>query len=123
MSDFTKNFESLTARRALYRVWVPLRDDGRVPLVSIWIDSTMTTFEPQPQQKGIGFHETSQSVMADEFEDPSRCIADAATAIELVPNAAQWTDHASAVALPCVLKLPSSESWIVKENYNARAEK
>jgi hypothetical protein len=73
-----------------------------VPLVSIWIDSTMTAFEPQPQQEGIGFHETNQAVMADEFEDPNRCIADAATAIELVPNATQWTEPRISVAFPCI---------------------
>jgi hypothetical protein len=71
MSNFTKNSESLIARRGLYRVWVPLRDDGKAPLVSIWIDSTMAAFEPQLQQTGIGFHETNQAVMADEVEDPN----------------------------------------------------
>jgi hypothetical protein len=96
MSNVTKNSESFTAPLGLYRVWVPLRDDGRAPLVSIWIDSTMTAFEPQPQQKGIGSHQTNQAAIAREFEDPNRCIADAATANELVPKAIRWTDHASA---------------------------
>jgi hypothetical protein len=71
MSNFTKNPESLIARRGLYRVWVALHDDGKAPLVSIWIDSTMAAFEPQLQQTGIGVHETNQAVTADEVEDPN----------------------------------------------------
>jgi hypothetical protein len=33
------------SRPTLYQVWVPLHDDGRVPLVSIWIDPALTAFQ------------------------------------------------------------------------------
>jgi hypothetical protein len=66
MTNFVNNFENFTVRPGLYRVWVPLRDDGRVPLVSIWIDSTMTAFEPHPQQEGIALLDTNEGEMGKE---------------------------------------------------------
>lgn len=45
--DMKSNFETLNTRPGLYRVWVPLRDDGKQPLVCIWMDSTMQAFEAQ----------------------------------------------------------------------------
>lgn len=66
MANFIKNSESFAACPGLYRVWVPLRDDGSTPLVSIWIDSTMTAFETRPHQAGIGLPETNEGVMADD---------------------------------------------------------
>jgi hypothetical protein len=102
MTNFTNNSESCTARSGLYRVWVPLRDDGRVPLVSIWIDSTMAAFEVRPQQEDIGLPETKEGPTADECEGPDRCVADAAMAVEFIPKAIQWTNQASAwVSRPC----------------------
>lgn len=47
MRNVTSNFEILNARSRLYRVWVPLRDDGKQLLVCIWIDSTMPRFKAQ----------------------------------------------------------------------------
>jgi hypothetical protein len=41
----TINFTKLNERRGLYRVWVPLHDDGKAPLISIWIDPAMTAIE------------------------------------------------------------------------------
>ncbi len=38
---------NLIKRTGLYRVWVPLHDDGQAPLISIWIDPMMTAFEPR----------------------------------------------------------------------------
>ena len=32
-------------RPTVYRIGVPLRDDGRVPLVSIWIGAALTAFK------------------------------------------------------------------------------
>jgi hypothetical protein len=84
MFNFTKKSASFTARTGLYRVWVPLRDGGRVPLVSIWIDSTMAASEPRPYQEGTWLPETNESVLADELEDPKRCIAKAAMRIGVV---------------------------------------
>jgi hypothetical protein len=54
MTNFISDAERFTARPGLYRVWVPLRDDGRVPLISIWIDPTMTAFERQQSSAEIG---------------------------------------------------------------------
>lgn len=45
--DMTNNSKSLHERPRLYSVWAPLRDDGKQPLVCIWIDSTMAAFEVQ----------------------------------------------------------------------------
>ena len=41
MTKFINISANLTARPKLYRVWVPMYDDGRAPLISIWIDPTM----------------------------------------------------------------------------------
>jgi hypothetical protein len=49
----TDDFRDLTPRPRLYRVWTPLRDDGTLPLVSIWIDPEMAAFEPCAQEVGI----------------------------------------------------------------------
>ena len=90
MANFVINSENFTTRSSLYQVWVSLHDDGRAPLVSIWIDPTMAAFEPQPQQQAI-VPEANEGVMADQFEDPKRCIAAAAMAIEVVPEATHRT--------------------------------
>jgi len=45
MTNFTSNFGNFTTRSGLYRVWVPLRDDGKSPLISIWIDPTLRAFK------------------------------------------------------------------------------
>jgi hypothetical protein len=83
MNISKKDSERFTSRSGLYCVWVPLRDDGKAPLVSIWIDSSMTAFEPRPQQEAIAVPEANEAAMADEFDDPKRCIADAVRAIEV----------------------------------------
>jgi hypothetical protein len=51
----------------------------------------MAAFEPQPQQQAI-VPEANEGVMADQFEDPKRCIAAPATAIEVVPEATHCTN-------------------------------
>jgi len=83
MANFVKNSENFTVRSGLYRVWVPLHDDGKLPLVAIWIDPTMSAFEPEPQQEAIALPDAKEAVMADESDDPKRCIADAVRAIEV----------------------------------------
>lgn len=62
---------------------MPLHDDGKVPLVAIWIDPA-SAFEPQPQQEAIALPDAKEAVMADELEDPTRCLVGASTAIEVV---------------------------------------
>jgi len=83
MNIFKNDSEGFTSRSGLYCVWVPLRDDGRAPLVSIWIDSSMTAFELQAQQDAIALPGANEAVMADDSDDPKRCIADAVRAIEV----------------------------------------
>jgi hypothetical protein len=51
MRNFANNFEELILRRGLYRVWVPLHDDGKAPLISIWVDPAMGAFEPRGEKK------------------------------------------------------------------------
>lgn len=46
-----RNFEGFANRAGLYRIWVPLHDDGKAPLVSIWIDPKMTAFKSQAQEE------------------------------------------------------------------------
>ena len=69
MAKFTSNFEKSTAGSGLYRVWVPLRDDGRAPLISIWIDPLMTAFERQQRHEEIGLPGVSDGAIAEEIED------------------------------------------------------
>jgi hypothetical protein len=45
------NFEELIISRGLCRVWVPLHDDGKAPLISIWVDPAMGAFEPHGEKK------------------------------------------------------------------------
>jgi|GEM_PF-4350249 len=90
MANFVINSENFITRSSLHQVWVSLHDDGKAPLVSIWIDPTMAAFEPQPQQQAI-VPEANEGVMADQFEDPKRCVAAAAMAIEVVPEATHRT--------------------------------
>jgi hypothetical protein len=69
MTRFTNNFANFTARSRLYRVWVPLHDDGRAPLISIWIDPTMAAFERQEDHPEIALSSVSDSPIAEEIED------------------------------------------------------
>ena len=72
MTQFSNNFANCTTRTGLYRVWVPLHDDGRAPLISIWIDPTMTAFEQQQGLEEIGLSDVSDSAIAEEIEDSMR---------------------------------------------------
>ena len=72
MTQFSNNFANCTTQPGLYRVWVPLHDDGRAPLISIWIDPTMTAFEQQQRLEEIGRSDVSDSVIAEEIEDSMR---------------------------------------------------
>lgn len=55
MTKFTNFLENTNSRRGLYRVWVPLHDDGKAPLICIWIDPSMTGFDSQlcPEDAGV----------------------------------------------------------------------
>jgi len=51
MRNFVNIFEELILHRGLYRVWVPLHDDGKAPLISIWVDPAMGAFESRGEKK------------------------------------------------------------------------
>lgn len=72
MTQFSNNFANCTTRTGLYRVWVPLHDDGRAPLISIWINPTMTAFEQQQGLEEIGLSDVSDSAIAEEIDDSMR---------------------------------------------------
>ena len=72
MTHFSNNFANFTTRTGLYRVWVPLNDDGRAPLISIWIDPTMSGFRQQQGHEEIGLAGVSDSAIAEEIEDSMR---------------------------------------------------
>ena len=74
MANFTNNFENRAARPGLHRVWMPLHDDGRAPLISIWIDPTMTAFEPQPHQESLECSVIGDTAFSEEVEDSMRCL-------------------------------------------------
>lgn len=65
-----RNFEGFANRTGLYRVWVPLHDDGLAPLISIWIDPMMTAFEPQACKEQVTIPGTGEEEIAEEIEDP-----------------------------------------------------
>ncbi len=72
MANFTKNSENFTTREGLYRVWVPPRDDGSAPLISIWIDPTMAAFSRQQRRQDSSSSGVSDSSIAEEIEDSWR---------------------------------------------------
>lgn len=61
MANVTSNFENLTTRSGLHRVWVPLRDDGESPLISIWVDPTFRAFKPCVEEKILHLDERRRS--------------------------------------------------------------
>jgi hypothetical protein len=73
MRNLTNNCQNAT-RPSLYCVWVPLHDDGRAPLVSIWIDPAMTAFERQQRHEDTGLYGVGDGAIADEIEDKRRSL-------------------------------------------------
>lgn len=56
MSSFSKQAEVLKERRQVYCVWIRASDRSNSPLVSIWIDPAMTSFESS-HRDGVKAHE------------------------------------------------------------------
>jgi hypothetical protein len=83
MNNFTNNSAKFTERRGLYCVWVPLHNDGKAPLVSIWIDPTMTAFEQHPQSGELAG--PSEVTIVEETEDHMQSIAGRPTPFALAP--------------------------------------
>lgn len=69
------NFAKLNERRGLYRVWVPLHDDGKAPLISIWIDSTMTAIERCHCDESGELAAINDGAISEEIEDHLQRIA------------------------------------------------
>jgi hypothetical protein len=88
MRNLTNNCQNFATRPNLYRVWVPLHDDGRAPLVSIWIDPTMTAFE-RPRYEDTEPCGVSGGVIADEIEDPKKRIARPAIGVDVAAETVQ----------------------------------
>jgi len=71
----TINLAKLNERRGLYRVWVPLHDDGKAPLISIWIDPTMTAIELCHRDESGELAAISEGAVSEEIEDQLERIA------------------------------------------------
>jgi hypothetical protein len=41
MRTLTDTFSGFATHPTLYRIWIPLHNNGRAPLVSIWIDPAL----------------------------------------------------------------------------------
>jgi hypothetical protein len=68
------NFEGFTNRTGLYRVWVPLHDDGRAPLISIWVDPKMTALTPRPREEPVTISGVGNDVAQETEDSRRRCI-------------------------------------------------
>jgi len=73
MNNFTSNSAKFNDRKGLYCVWVPAHDNGKTPLISIWIDPTMTPFDARQQSGELAG--ISEGVISEEIEDHLSCIA------------------------------------------------
>ncbi|HXP22769.1 MAG TPA: hypothetical protein VN807_01465 [Candidatus Sulfotelmatobacter sp.] len=73
MANYTNNSAKFNDRKGLYCVWVPLHDNGNAPLISIWIDPTMTPFDPRQQSGELAG--ISEGVISEEIEEHLSCIA------------------------------------------------
>ena len=56
MRTFTNDFGYVAVSPRPYCVWVPVREDNKDRLISIWIDPAMTAFEAQmePEEAEAG---------------------------------------------------------------------
>jgi hypothetical protein len=73
MNNFTNNSAKFNDRKGLYCVWVPLHNDGKAPLISIWIDPTMAAFDPRQNNGELAG--ISEATTSEEIEDHLECIA------------------------------------------------
>jgi hypothetical protein len=71
MTNFMTNCQGFTTRSSLYRVWLPLHNDGKAPLISIWIDPSLCAFESCCEEKGtnVARIHRRQSVTVADSED------------------------------------------------------
>jgi hypothetical protein len=73
MTNLKGNFAGFINRTGLYRVWVPLRDDGKGPLISIWIDPAVTAFEPDARENPGTASSIHQKEIADQNDEYPLC--------------------------------------------------
>jgi hypothetical protein len=73
MKNLKGNFAGFINRTGLYRVWVPLRDDGNGPLISIWIDPAVTAFEPDDRENPATVSRIGEKEIADQTDEYPLC--------------------------------------------------
>ena len=88
MTHLTNYLRNHSTPSGLCCVWVPLHNDGRPPLICIWIDPKMTALQPKPPQESIGLAEAAEDVMAEETEDPKSPFAVVAVGVNLAAESA-----------------------------------
>jgi hypothetical protein len=59
MFVFSRIFSNSSTGSRPYCVWVPVHENGRDRLISIWIDPARTAFESRPQQASRGIDATA----------------------------------------------------------------
>jgi hypothetical protein len=69
MTDLTGNFAGSVNRAGLYRVWVPLRDDGKGPLISIWMDPAVTAFERDARENPATVSSIREKEIAEQIDE------------------------------------------------------
>ena len=75
MTIFNVIFKAFMNRTGLYRVWVPLHEDGRAPVISIWIDPTMTPFQSQVHEEPVMLPGAAEEEISEEIDDSLRSIS------------------------------------------------
>jgi hypothetical protein len=73
MNNFTNNSAKFNDRKGLHCVWVPAHNDGKAPLISIWIDPTMAPFDAS--EKSSELAGIAEGVISEEKEGHLSCIA------------------------------------------------
>lgn len=78
MANLKGNFAGFINRTGLYRVWVPLRDDGKGPLIAIWIDPAVTAFEPEARENPATVSSIGEKESTDQNDEYLLCAYGAA---------------------------------------------
>jgi hypothetical protein len=78
MTNFKGNFKGFTNRTGLYRVWIALREDGKGPLISIWIDPAMDAFQPDARENPAMVSSIDEKETAEQTDEPPLCAYDRA---------------------------------------------
>jgi hypothetical protein len=73
MTNRKDNCAGLINRSGLYRVWVPLHEDGKGPLISIWIDPAVTAFEPDARENPATLSSIGEKEIAEPGDESPLC--------------------------------------------------